>query len=155
MRIGDHQLHAAQAVPHQALEKTGPEGFRLGRADMQADDLAPAFGVNRHGDYHRDGDDPALPSRLVPIVADGHPDHFANFQSYFMMLISTSGGVGTLHRVRIPVYWPRASASCAGTAKIATVSPYCGRPISFMSSGLPLLPLPPAATATYCTPLIR
>jgi hypothetical protein len=53
MGIGDHQLHAAQAAAHQALEEAGPEGLGLRRADVQADDLALAVGVGGHGDYHR------------------------------------------------------------------------------------------------------
>jgi hypothetical protein len=36
-----------------------PERLRLRRAEAQADDLAPALGVDRDGDYRRDGDDPA------------------------------------------------------------------------------------------------
>ena len=62
MRIRDHQLDAAQAAPCQAVQEPQPERLRFQRADVQADDLAPAVGVDRHSDYRRDGDDaPALP----------------------------------------------------------------------------------------------
>src|SRR4051794_18507743 len=47
-----------RAAPDQALQERGPERFRLGRADVQADDLAPALGIDRHGDYCRHGHDP-------------------------------------------------------------------------------------------------
>ena len=58
MGIGDDQLHAFQAALDQALEEAGPEGLGFGRAELQADDLAPAVGVDRHGDYGGHGDDP-------------------------------------------------------------------------------------------------
>ena len=57
--IGDDQLDAAQAATGHALEEGGPEGLGLRRADVQADDLAPAIGVRGHGDYRRDRDDAA------------------------------------------------------------------------------------------------
>ncbi len=61
MRVGDHQLGAAQAAADQALQERRPEGLRLRRPDVQADDLALALGVHRHSDYRRDaGDPPAL-----------------------------------------------------------------------------------------------
>jgi hypothetical protein len=57
--IGDDQLDPAQAAPRQALQKRRPErlGFRC--ADVQPDDLAPAIGVRRHGDYRGNRDDAA------------------------------------------------------------------------------------------------
>lgn len=45
MGIGDDALRALQAARHQALEEVGPEPLRPGRADVQADDLVPPFGV--------------------------------------------------------------------------------------------------------------
>ena len=61
VRVGDHQLGAAQATADQALQERGPEGLRLRGPDVQADDLALALDVDRHGDYRGDaGDPPAL-----------------------------------------------------------------------------------------------
>jgi hypothetical protein len=57
--VGDDQLHALQAAAGQALEEARPEDLGLGRADLETDDLAPAIGVDRHGDYGGDRDDPA------------------------------------------------------------------------------------------------
>ncbi len=57
--VGDHQLDALQPALEQALEEGGPEGLGLARAEVQADDLAPALAVDRHGDYGGDGHDPA------------------------------------------------------------------------------------------------
>ena len=37
---------AFQAAPGQAPEEARPEGLHLRRTDVQADDLAPAFGVH-------------------------------------------------------------------------------------------------------------
>jgi hypothetical protein len=57
--IRDHQPHAFEAALEQALEEARPERLRLRRAEAQAHDLAPAFRIDRHGDYGSDGDDPA------------------------------------------------------------------------------------------------
>jgi hypothetical protein len=57
--VRDHQLDAAKPTGLQALQEVRPEDLRLRRADVQADDLAPAVGVDGDGDYCRDGDDPA------------------------------------------------------------------------------------------------
>ena len=58
MGIGDDQLHALEATADQGLEEAGPKGFRFGRADLKPDDLTPAVGVDRDGDYRRHRDDP-------------------------------------------------------------------------------------------------
>ena len=62
--VGDHQLDAVEAALDQALQKARPERLGLGRADAEADDLAPAIGVHRDGDYRRDGDDAAAVADL-------------------------------------------------------------------------------------------
>lgn len=59
MRIGDHQLHPAQAAAKHALEESRPERLGFRRADVESDDLPLALGVRGHGDYRRDGDDPS------------------------------------------------------------------------------------------------
>jgi hypothetical protein len=59
MGVGDHQLDALEAALDQALQKSRPERFGLGRAEPQADDFAPSFGRDRHGDYRRDRDNAA------------------------------------------------------------------------------------------------
>ncbi len=56
--IRDHQLDACQPPLDEPFEEGRPEGLGLRRADVQADDLAPPVGVDRHSDYHRDGHDP-------------------------------------------------------------------------------------------------
>ena len=53
MSIGDHQLDALEAALDQTLQESRPERFRLGGADAEADDLAPAFGGDRDSDYCR------------------------------------------------------------------------------------------------------
>ncbi len=40
MRVGDDQLHAGEATPHQIAQEARPERLGLGGADMQSDDLA-------------------------------------------------------------------------------------------------------------------
>jgi hypothetical protein len=62
--VRDHQLDALQAAPDQALDEAGPERFGLRWADPEADDLAPAFGRNRNGDYCRNRDDAAALAHL-------------------------------------------------------------------------------------------
>ena len=59
MRIGDDQLHAAQAALDQALEEGRPKGLGLRRADVQADDLAVPLGIAGHSDYRRHRHDAA------------------------------------------------------------------------------------------------
>ncbi|SKC06061.1 hypothetical protein SAMN06295937_10693 [Sphingopyxis flava] len=58
MSIGDDQLHAGKTAPNKVLKEVGPEDLRFRGADMQADDLAPALGVDGHGDYCGNADDP-------------------------------------------------------------------------------------------------
>ena len=72
VRVGDHQLHAAQAAPEQALEEGRPEGLRLRRSDVQAHDLALAVRVHCHGDYRRHRDDPS-PSVAIPRASHAEP----------------------------------------------------------------------------------
>ena len=57
MRVGDHQLGAAQAAPGQAAQELDPEGFCLAVACGHAQHFAPAVGVDADGHDHRDGDD--------------------------------------------------------------------------------------------------
>jgi site-specific DNA recombinase len=59
VRVGDHQLHAVEPAALQAAQELHPEGLGLGGADGEADDLAPPAGVDRHGNYGGDRDDPA------------------------------------------------------------------------------------------------
>src|SRR6476646_7820134 len=54
--VGDDQLDA--------LETSRPEWLGLGSADAEPDDLAPAFGRDRHGDYCRDRDNAAAVADL-------------------------------------------------------------------------------------------
>src|SRR5207247_993946 len=62
--VGNHQLDALETTLDQALQKSRPERFGFGRAETQADDLAPAFGCDRHGDYRSDRDDAAAVADL-------------------------------------------------------------------------------------------
>src|SRR6516165_5358109 len=62
--VGDDQLDPLETALDQALEKSRPERFGFGRAETQADDLAPAFGGNRHGDYCGDRDNAAAIANL-------------------------------------------------------------------------------------------
>jgi hypothetical protein len=63
VRIGDHQLDAAEAALDQPLQKGRPKRLGLRRADAEPDDLAPALGVHGNGDYRRHRD-------YAPAVAD-------------------------------------------------------------------------------------
>ena len=62
--VGDHQLDALETALDQALEESRPERLGFGRAETQTDDLAPAFGRNRHGDYRGDRDNAAASRTL-------------------------------------------------------------------------------------------
>src|SRR5690606_9428772 len=64
MGIGDDQLHAREAAPDKVLQEVGPEDLGFRRPDMQADDLAPALGVDGHGDYCGNADDPPALAHL-------------------------------------------------------------------------------------------
>jgi hypothetical protein len=64
--IGDDQIDAAQTAIGQRAEEPGPEDLGLRGTRGDAQDLAPAVGVDGHGDYHGDTDDPAaLPALQV------------------------------------------------------------------------------------------
>ena len=63
MGIGDDQLDPGQTAAFQHPQEFEPEGFRLRGADLHTQHLAPAIGVDGHGDTDRDGDDaPVLPA---------------------------------------------------------------------------------------------
>jgi hypothetical protein len=51
--IGDGELHAGQAARDQPAEEVGPKRLGLGLADVEAENLAPAFSTfasrNRYG----------------------------------------------------------------------------------------------------------
>jgi hypothetical protein len=66
MGVGD-QLDTAQAAPRQAFQIARPKGFRLRRADMQPDNLAPAIGVGSDSDYRRNRDDAAALALLTSL----------------------------------------------------------------------------------------
>src|SRR3546814_9365579 len=62
MRISDWSSDVCSSdlktAPNKVLQEVGPEDLRFRGADMQADDLAPALGVDGHGDYCGNADDP-------------------------------------------------------------------------------------------------
>ena len=62
--IRDDELHAREPALDQIAQEVGPEDLRLRRADVQADDLAPALGGDGHGDYRGDRDDAAALAHL-------------------------------------------------------------------------------------------
>ena len=41
--VGDDQLDTPEATAAQGAQEVGPEGFRLGRADGEPEDLSAAF----------------------------------------------------------------------------------------------------------------
>src|SRR5215467_10638836 len=59
MGVRDHQLDALETALDQSLQKARPERLRLRGGDAKTDDLASAFGGDRHGDYCGDRDDAA------------------------------------------------------------------------------------------------
>ena len=63
--VGDHQLDAAQAAAGELAQEVGPERLGLGGADVHAEHLAPAVGVDADRDDHRDRDD-------APVLAHLH-----------------------------------------------------------------------------------
>jgi len=52
--IGDDQLHAPQATAGELAQERHPEGLGFGRADVHAQHLAAAIGID--ADRHDDGD---------------------------------------------------------------------------------------------------
>lgn len=69
MRVGDDELNALQAASDEVLEEGRPEWLGLAGADMQADDLALALGVDRDRYYRGDTDDAAA---LANLEVSGH-----------------------------------------------------------------------------------
>jgi len=57
MGIGDHKLHAAQAAPRQLAQELRPDRLGFRGADLHAQHLAPAVGIDAHGDDDGDRDD--------------------------------------------------------------------------------------------------
>lgn len=62
--IGDDELDAAQAAPRQLAQEGGPEGLGFGGADIHAQHLAPAVGIDADRDDDRDRHDAAGPANL-------------------------------------------------------------------------------------------
>ena len=59
VRVGDHQLDAAQTTAGELAQELGPEGLGLRRADVQPEHFAAAVAVDAHGDDDGDRDDAA------------------------------------------------------------------------------------------------
>ena len=59
VRVGDDQLHAAQAALDEAAQEAAPEGFRLRLADVKRDHLPVAGLVHPVGEHERLSNDPA------------------------------------------------------------------------------------------------
>ena len=55
---------AASGRLGQVLEEVGPEHLGFGGADVEADDLALALGIDGDGDYRGDTDDPSALAHL-------------------------------------------------------------------------------------------
>jgi hypothetical protein len=58
--VGDDQLHAPQAASGELAQERRPEGLGFGRADVHAEHLASAVGIDADGDDHGDRDDTAV-----------------------------------------------------------------------------------------------
>ena len=58
--VGDDELHAPQAAAGELAQECRPEGLGLRRADVHAEDLPPAVGVDADRDDHGDRDDAAV-----------------------------------------------------------------------------------------------
>jgi hypothetical protein len=67
MGVGDHQLHAGQAAPHQAAQELPPERLGLGRAHVQAEHLPLAAGVHAVGHHQGAMLDPAAGADLLDL----------------------------------------------------------------------------------------
>ena len=64
MGVGDDQLDAAQAAPRQLAQELRPDRLGLGSADLHAQNLAPAVGVDADGDDDGDRDDASAAADL-------------------------------------------------------------------------------------------
>lgn len=65
MRVRDDQLDPTQAAPGEAAQEFDPERLGFAVADGHAEHLAPAVGIDAHGNDNGDGDD-------VVVAADLH-----------------------------------------------------------------------------------
>jgi hypothetical protein len=72
MRVGDHQLDAAQAPARELAQECEPEGLGLRGTDLEAEHLAPAVGVDGDRHDHGNRDDAALLAHLH--VGDVEPE---------------------------------------------------------------------------------
>src|SRR6201996_7040990 len=64
MRVGDHRLDAAKAAPGELAQERGPERLGFRRADIHAENLAPAIGIDADRNDHRHRDDASLAAHL-------------------------------------------------------------------------------------------
>ena len=62
--LGDHELYAAQAASGQLSQKLGPDRLGFRGADLHAENLTPAIGVDADGDDHGNRDDAAAAADL-------------------------------------------------------------------------------------------
>src|SRR5215211_2174657 len=67
VRVGDDQLHAAEAALDQAAQEAAPEGLRLGLADVERDHLAVAGVVHAIGEHQRLAHDAARVAHLLDL----------------------------------------------------------------------------------------
>lgn len=64
MSVGDHQLYAAKPAAGELAQERRPERLGLGRADIHAQNLAPAVTVDADGDDYRNRHDAAILAHL-------------------------------------------------------------------------------------------
>lgn len=64
MRIAEHELDAPETASCQLSQERRPDRFGLGRADLHAQNLAPAVGIDAEGDDHGDRDSAAIAANL-------------------------------------------------------------------------------------------
>ena len=64
MRVADHQLDPAQPAARELAQELRPERLRLGRADIEAQNLAADIAVDTDGNDGGDRDDPIVLANL-------------------------------------------------------------------------------------------
>jgi hypothetical protein len=69
VRVGDDQLHTAQATGLQPAQELGPERAAFAVADVEAEHLAAAVGADPGGHHDGLGGDPAAAAAAVPTDA--------------------------------------------------------------------------------------
>ena len=99
MSVGHDELHAAQAASGQLSQELGPDRLGFRGADLHAENLTPAIGVDADGDDHGNRDDAAAAADLEVGRVDPEKGFYLAVDLFTQPRHLALGDAGHAHRL--------------------------------------------------------